>query len=294
MFKLIKQLTKSKHSNFNFTRTSSIDHHQIKEVEDNLFSNKRQDAPFKKTNFKQIKKTTDDGLQKYKKLNLNDPLLSSLLLSVKSRKRRSQKHEILVEGRRLIIDAVEAGLKLETLLFSDREEFNSIENRLVGESDIYKVPYSDLKMWSGLTTCPGLMGIFSRDLTRLNINEKDSIPLTVICDNIREPNNLGSIIRSCAGASCSQVIITKGCCDPWDTKSLRGGCGGQFRVPIIGPIQWSAIRDLLPENYRIFTAENNVEKSGNILPYYQQNFKNLEHTVLIVGGETGFSADASE
>lgn len=291
MFKLIKQLTKTKPNNFNFTRASSIN--QIKEVEDNLFSNKSNDAPFKKTNLKQIKKTTDDGLLKYKKLNLNDPLLSSLLLSVKSRKRRSQKHEILVEGRRLIIDAIEAGLKLETLLFSDREEFSAIENKLVGESDIYKVPYSDLKMWSGLTTCPGLMGIFSRDLTRLKINE-NSIPLTVICDNIREPNNLGSIIRSCAGASCAKVIITKGCCDPWDTKSLRGGCGGQFRVPIIGPVQWSSIRDLLPENYRIFTAENNVEKSGNILPYYQQNFKNLEHTVLIVGGETGFSSDALE
>lgn len=292
MFKLIKQLTKAKHNNFNFTRTSSIN--QIKEVEDNLFSNTSSDAPFKKTNFKKIQKTSDDSSMKYKKLNLNDPLLSSLLLSVKSRKRRNQKHEILVEGRRLIIDAIEAGLKLETLLFSDREEYNSIENRLVGESDIYKVPYSDLKMWSGLTTCPGLMGIFSRDLNLLNISEKDSLPLTVICDNIREPNNLGSIIRSCAGASCSKVIITKGCADPWDTKSLRGGCGGQFRVPIIGPVQWSSIRDFLPESYRIFTAENNVEKSGHILPYFQQNFKNLDHTVLIIGGETGFSADAYE
>lgn len=292
MFKLIKQITKLSNHNLNFARASSIIKVQ-QEVENNLFSNA--DVPFKKTNFKQIKKISDDkSSDKYKKLKLNDPLLSSLLLSVKSRKRRNQKHEILVEGRRLIIDAIEAGLKLETLLFSDREEFDAIETRLVGESDIYKVPYADLKIWSGLTTCPGLMAIFSRDLNTLNINQKDSLPLTVICDNIREPNNLGSIIRSCAAASCSKVIITKGCADPWDTKSLRGGCGGQFRVPIIGPVQWSSIRDFLPEHYRIFTAENNVEKSGNIVPYYRQNFKDLNHTVLIVGGETGFSSEASE
>lgn len=274
MFKLLKKLKKS----ILLTRTSSID-----------FSS---NVPFKKIDLNPLNNSED--LVKYKKLNLNDRLLSSLLLSVTSRKRRNQKNEILVEGRRLIIDAIEAGLKLETLLFSDREEFKSIESSLIGTTDIYKVPYTDLKVWSGLTTCPGLMGIFTRDLNSLKKNTTDSLPLTVICDNIREPNNLGSIIRSCAGASCSQVIIMKGCADPWDTKSLRGGCGGQFRVPIIGPIEWSSINDFLPENYRIFTAENNVKKSGNILTYFQQNFKNLTHTVLIVGGETGFSTDAYE
>lgn len=38
----------------------------------------------------------------------------------------------------------------------------------------------------------------------------DSIPLTIICDNIREPGNLGAILRTCAGAGCHKIILTKG------------------------------------------------------------------------------------
>lgn len=37
-----------------------------------------------------------------------------------------------------------------------------------------------------------------------------SIPVNIICDNIREPGNLGSILRTCAAAGCKTVILTKG------------------------------------------------------------------------------------
>lgn len=53
------------------------------------------------------------------------------------------------------------------------------------------------------------LGIFNTpDLT--GFKAECSIPLTIICDNVREPGNLGSILRICAGVGCEKVILTKG------------------------------------------------------------------------------------
>lgn len=38
----------------------------------------------------------------------------------------------------------------------------------------------------------------------------DAVPVTIICDNVREPGNLGAILRVAAGAGCERVILTKG------------------------------------------------------------------------------------
>lgn len=104
------------------------------------------------------------------------------------------------------------------------------------------------------------------------------------------------------------MILTKGCADPWEAKALRGGAGGHFRIPILGPMHWSSISSILPEpeDFSLFIADNStkgqiqnvpdgqgVQKPAKLVPYTDVSFKGCEHVVLVIGGETeGVSADA--
>ncbi|XP_074119913.1 rRNA methyltransferase 3, mitochondrial isoform X2 [Sminthopsis crassicaudata] len=83
-----------------------------------------------------------------------------------------------------------------------------------------------------------------------------SLPLMLICDNLRDPGNLGTILRSAAGAGCCKVLLTKGCVDAWEPKVLRAGMGAHFQVPIISNLQWEHVPDHLPSDARVHVADN--------------------------------------
>lgn len=112
--------------------------------------------------------------------------------------------------------------------------------------------------------------------------------------------------------SLDKVLLTKGCTDPWDPKALRGGAGGQFRIPVRGPMEWSSIESFLPDSqeYSFYIADNNWRQrtsttdAGDLrdiehvselrsLPYTAVSFRNCQHAVLVIGGETeGISREA--
>ncbi|XP_016998075.2 rRNA methyltransferase 3, mitochondrial isoform X1 [Drosophila takahashii] len=245
------------------------------------------------------------------RLTLQDPLTSTLLTTVRSRKRRDKYRQIIVEGRRLIQEALQCGLKMEALFFSQKDQLALVKEevgraQLEAGTMIYKVPQHDLKTWSSLVTPPGLMAIFDRPSDKgleRNLAEQhrlgtQPLPITVVCDNIREPNNLGSIIRTCAALPCSQVVVTQGCCDPWESKALRGGCGGQFRVPIRDDVQWEELSLVIPpeaaDDCHVFIAESNQQKRESNQTIDYAEIKDIgAHNLLIIGGEShGVSEEA--
>lgn len=54
----------------------------------------------------------------------------------------------------------------------------------------------------------------------------------VLLDDVQDPGNVGTIIRSAAAAGCAAVHLSSKCADPWSPKALRGGMGAQFAIAI--------------------------------------------------------------
>ncbi|XP_043598193.1 rRNA methyltransferase 3, mitochondrial [Bombus pyrosoma] len=190
----------------------------------------------------------------FTKLKENEKIVSSLMSNLKSRKRREKNDEIVLEGKRLIIDAIKSGAIPHSIIFNDSSDIAAL--KLPNEVKLYKVPYNTIQLWSALTTCPGLLGIFKTPNVHKNEPVDNALPLTIICDNIREPGNLGSIMRAAAAVGCEKLILMKGCVDLWDPKVLRSAAGTHFQLPIHAFPTWDEIPLLISEDSNIFVADS--------------------------------------
>ncbi|KAJ7422172.1 rRNA methyltransferase 3, mitochondrial [Willisornis vidua] len=178
----------------------------------------------------------------------------------KSKKFRDNHGKVLLEGLRLIKDALEAGAVPQTLFFSTVGHLKELPEAQIKRASLVKVKFEDIKIWSDLVTPQGLLGIFAKPdcakMTYPAAQLTNSLPLLLICDNIRDPGNLGTILRSAAGAGCEKVLVTKGCVDPWEPKVLRAGMGAHFRLPILANLDWESVPSNLPAGVQVCVADN--------------------------------------
>ncbi|NXW67178.1 MRM3 methyltransferase, partial [Hirundo rustica] len=197
----------------------------------------------------------------YEKAAPGDRRLGKVVTLAKSKKFRDNHGKVLLEGHRLIKDALEAGAVPQTLFFSTVGHLKLLPEAEIKRASLVKVKFEDIKTWSDLVTPQGLLGIFSKpDPAKMSYPAAQlasSLPLLLICDNIRDPGNLGTILRSAAGAGCEKVLLTKGCVDPWEPKVLRAGMGAHFRVPIIASLDWESVLTNLPAGIQVCVADNN-------------------------------------
>lgn len=80
-------------------------------------------------------------------------------MQLKSVRLRDTNDLILLEGKRLIRDALESKCKLHSIIFSRKSLVDYLKPYLPRTgANIYKIPYKEIQMWSDLTTSPGIMG----------------------------------------------------------------------------------------------------------------------------------------
>ncbi|KAI4884279.1 hypothetical protein NFI96_003577 [Prochilodus magdalenae] len=178
----------------------------------------------------------------------------------RSKKLREQQGKILLEGRRLISNALDAGASPQTVFFTSVERLQELPLSKLAQACLVKVKPEDINVWSDVDTPPNFIAIFKRpEVSQMQFSEEKfgkALPLTLICDNVRDPGNLGTALRCAAAAGCHSVLLTKGCVDLWEPKVLRIAMGAHFRLPIIPSLTWTDIHTHLPANTTVHVADN--------------------------------------
>ncbi|XP_017559884.1 rRNA methyltransferase 3B, mitochondrial [Pygocentrus nattereri] len=200
-----------------------------------------------------------DGLR-YEKAQPGDKRLSRLVNLARSKKLREQQGKILLEGRRLISEALDAGASPQTIFFTAMERLQELPLSKLTQAGLIRVKPEDIRIWSDVDPPQDLIAVFKRpEVSQMQFSEEKygkALPLTLICDNVRDPGNLGTALHCAAAAGCRSVLLTKGCVDIWEPKVLRVAMGAHFCLPIIPSLTWTDIQTHLPANTTVHVADN--------------------------------------
>jgi len=173
-----------------------------------------------------------------------------------SKNNKNDSDTLVLEGARLINDALSAGHHPTTFIFSRIKLLQQIATENINNScNFYHVPYSNIEMWSDLTTPTGIMAAFSKTQVVEKAVSCDALPLTLICDNIRSPDNLGAVLRVAAGVGVNKVILTQCCVNPWNRKVLRAAAGAHFLIPIIEKVDWNMMNNHIEDYSQVVLSD---------------------------------------
>ena len=162
----------------------------------------------------------------------DNPFFKSLLKLVSSAKERRTTEQTLLDGPHLLRSYIEAGGKPLHLLLNQQAVQNpEIVGLLESCADVTLTCLDDalFTQLSELKTPNGLLALIN--IPQPSVNAAHS-QFGLLLEDIQDPGNLGSILRSAAAAGCDAVFLSKGCADVWSPKVLRAGMGGHFVLQI--------------------------------------------------------------
>ncbi len=204
-----------------------------------------------------------------------------------SRKERERTASFVVEGIRLAEEAVRYGWTPKMVLWSSQlpERGKILINQLEKNKipiGIDEIPADLMAKISDTETPQGILMVLNSK--GLLIPEK--LDAVLILDGVRDPGNLGTILRTAAAFGTQAVLLLEGNADPFSPKVVRAGMGAQFHLPIQEINIDQLVRLCKSENktpLNIFLADVKGGKPG-----WQVDLR--KPAALIVGGEaTGAS-----
>jgi len=134
-----------------------------------------------------------------------------------------------IEGFHLIREAIASGLQLDTLYL--REDHAHLLQDLPPDAaqEILLLSPDAFQSATETENAQGAAALLERPTLPYSPRTGD---LLVIADNLQDPGNLGTLIRSAEAFGASAVALTPGTADPWNGKCLRASAGAAFRVPL--------------------------------------------------------------
>ena len=165
-------------------------------------------------------------------------------VSLKIRKNRNKEKLFLVEGMHLCMEAQKAGLLIDVLLLKN----NCLEFQY--DKEITYVTENVMKKLSSLTSIPNVIGV-----CRLIDNKEIKGNRLLLLDDISDPGNLGTIIRSSNAFNIDTIVLSNNTVDIYNDKVLRSTQGMIFKMNIVYHDLEEVIQDLKKNNYLILGTD---------------------------------------
>ena len=168
--------------------------------------------------------------------SLSNPIVKDIK-ALSNKKDREQSGTFMAEGLKLVIDALELGWAIRTLVYAKAAKgkplVEQVAARTVAKGGL--VLEVSEKVLSSITRRDNpqmVVGIFEQRWTPLEDLRPSEGMTYVALDRVRDPGNLGTIIRTADAAGASGVILVGECTDPFSLETVRATMGSVFAVPL--------------------------------------------------------------
>lgn len=209
-------------------------------------------------------------------------------LSLRDKKARKEAQTFYFEGKKLFLEAVKKSVPL-TSVFCTEENIEFVSQSLgKNEVSLYVVTNS---VYAKLTEEKAPEGIFClantidkyHNFSTIYIpqkNEVDPLLSRMMLCSLRDPGNLGTVIRSAAAFGCDELILTNDCADIYNAKTVRASMGMLFdrRITIItDPIDVICALRASGQNVMAAALHHNSVSLFDM--------KNIDKTCFVIGNE---------
>mmetsp|Transcript_529 Transcript_529/g.685 ORF Transcript_529/g.685 Transcript_529/m.685 type:complete len:308 (-) Transcript_529:1902-2825(-) len=195
-----------------------------------------------------------------------------------TRRGRFEQNLVLLEGIRLITDSAQT-CDIDTLILAEGVDLNVQAKRIVRVSDRV------LKACGTTTTPQGALALCRPPQLKLPTYPN----LVLACDNISDPGNVGTLIRTAAAIGTDAILIVGSqSCDQFSPKALRAAMGATFRLPLHRSDSWTEAMKLLRHEWNLHV------RAADLDPLTSQDHDLVDWLIpsaIIVGAEVGLSDD---
>lgn len=199
---------------------------------------------------------------------------------LKDKKYRDMNKEFVIEGIKLIREAIEEKAEIKQIIICDNcLDSDIIPKELMYEIAKYECVYvteSIFKVISDVNTPQGILAIIGRNAGEAKIDYTQDI--IVALDDIQDPGNLGTILRTVDSIGLNQILVSKGTADSYNPKVVRSTMGAIFRVKIIECENLeNTLKEVKKHKFKLVVTSLQTEKS-----LYDINF---DKKLIVIGNE---------
>ena len=199
---------------------------------------------------------------------------------LKDKKYRDESNEYVVEGVKLVEEAVKENAKIKQIIVcEDTTRTYEIPTHIMLEIAKYECIYVSDKIFNIITqvTNPqGIMAIIEKNAQDSQIDYTQDI--IVALDDVQDPGNLGTILRTVDSIGLNQIIVSKGTADAFNSKVVRSTMGAIFRIKIIEVEDLAqAIKEMRKHHFKLMVTSLQTENS-----IYDIDFNKK---IIVIGNE---------
>jgi TrmH family RNA methyltransferase len=213
----------------------------------------------------------------------SNPLIKEIK-SLYKKKERWAKNLYLAEGIKIVEECIYNDCQIVNIIYSDEllniKGGQALFNKIKSFKGLIHVPDKLYKEISDTETPQGILAVIGFEVNSIKDLNMKGEPFLLLLDEVQDPGNMGTIIRTADAFGIDGIIVTEGCVDIYNPKVVRSTMGSIFRTPIFHELDGIGIIEKLKEDgIKIYSTS--LEGSQYI---QDTNFK--EACLLIIGNES--------